>query len=78
MGANQPVFVWNNVRPVIVRQVAKAVKDVLELLGYESAGYSTQLQNQQSNERSDKGSIRCPTKGPGKMEEHGLLKLHQA
>ncbi len=41
VGASQPVFVWNNVRPVMARQVAKAVKDILELLGEESTGYST-------------------------------------
>ncbi len=41
MGASQPVFVWNNVRPVTARQVAKVVNDVLELLGEESTGYST-------------------------------------
>ncbi len=39
---------------------------------------NTQLQNLQSNRRSGKGSIRCPAKGSGVMEELSLLKLHQA
>ncbi len=41
VGASQPVLVWINVKPVTARQVTNAVKDVLELLGEESAGYST-------------------------------------
>ncbi len=79
VGASQPVFVWNNIRLVNGEADGQGHKGCFETPGRsEHRVLNTQLQNRQSNRGSGNGSIRCPTKGSGKMEELSLLKLHQA
>ncbi len=74
VGVNQPVFVYNNVRPVTSRQVAKAVKDILELLGEESAGYSTHsFRNGRAIEEAVKGASDAQLRDLGKWKSSAVL-----
>ncbi len=68
------MFVWNNIRPVMARQVAKAIKDVLELLGEASTGYSTHsFRIGRATEEAVKGASDAQIRDLGRWKSSAFL-----